>query len=579
MKLLLSLLLSAVAGFAVAQPAAKTDADYSASSGFVLDSLSAADSAVVENLEVLARVWGYAKYHHPIFCDSTSTLNVDYELFELLPKVVRADKATRNRVLLDWVGGLGTYKSNKAMYDEGLASHKLITTIDLSWTADTVRLGSELSRLLQDLRYAERDENRYAQAAQMTDFGWQPMHHNEAYHNNIIKFESGYCLLALFRLWNIVEYYAPNLLKTNRPWDEVLTEYIPRMGVDRGLRTFQQDYMQLICEMTDGHAFFLVSDYYFGNRSLPTWTQLLDGHLIVTNPGKTLGLLPGDEILRVDGQPIGERLAQIRRYIPASNEAGHLQAALATALQSKKEHYTLHYLRDQKVDSLQVETQSDPFLWHIDSTRAARGSYRLLNDSVGYIYPGTLSEEQYEDAFQTLRQTKSLIFDLRTYQPETLSFITDYLLEKPVPFAMWSDPSLALPGVYLLQEPEVWGCGMTFEDTTSRENPDAYKGKIIVLVDEITQSASETHTMLLQARPGTTVVGSQTAGANGNLVFIPLPGGLVTSYSSVGAFYPDGYDMQCKGVKIDIEVRPTAEGIKAGRDEVLEKALDYANHQ
>lgn len=62
--------------------------DYSVSSGFTLDSLDARDPQVIENLGVTCRVWGYVKYHHPVFADST--LNVDYELFGLLPQVAKA---------------------------------------------------------------------------------------------------------------------------------------------------------------------------------------------------------------------------------------------------------------------------------------------------------------------------------------------------------------------------------------------------------------------------------------------------------------------------------------------------------
>ena len=49
--------------------------DYSVSSGFALDSLDARDPQVIENLGVTFSVWGYVKYHHPNFADST--LNVD----------------------------------------------------------------------------------------------------------------------------------------------------------------------------------------------------------------------------------------------------------------------------------------------------------------------------------------------------------------------------------------------------------------------------------------------------------------------------------------------------------------------
>ncbi len=44
--------------------------------------------------------------------------------------------------------------------------------------------------------------------------------------------------------------------------------------------------------------------------------------------------------------------------------------------------------------------------------------------------------------------------------------------------------------------------------------------------------------------------------------------------SGIGIYYPDGTETQRKGVKIDVVVNPTIKGIKAGRDELLEKAKE-----
>lgn len=71
------------------------------------------DPRVPGNLETLCRVWGYAKYHHPVFCDTLCRVDVDSALFALLPQVVHADRVTRNRHLLDWVRSLGDYTPNR----------------------------------------------------------------------------------------------------------------------------------------------------------------------------------------------------------------------------------------------------------------------------------------------------------------------------------------------------------------------------------------------------------------------------------------------------------------------------------
>jgi len=69
------------------------------------------------------------------------------------------------------------------------------------------------------------------------------------------------------------------------------------------------------------------------------------------------------------------------------------------------------------------------------------------------------------------------------------------------------------------------------------------------------------------------VVGSQTAGADGNVSNIPLPGGQRAMFSGIGVFYPDGKPTQRVGIVPDVEVHATIAGLRAGRDEVLEAAV------
>jgi C-terminal processing protease CtpA/Prc len=45
--------------------------------------------------------------------------------------------------------------------------------------------------------------------------------------------------------------------------------------------------------------------------------------------------------------------------------------------------------------------------------------------------------------------------------------------------------------------------------------------------------------------------------------------------SGIGVYYPDGRETQRIGIVPDIEVKPTIEGIKNGKDEVLEKAIEF----
>lgn len=102
------------------------------------------DTPAVRNLDVLCRVWGYAKYHHPAFYGTKGQLDVDAELLRLLPTICNADKTERNRLLAEWIHSLGEFTEAPERYEsycgEGFR-HEAATT----WTADTAKLGSELS--------------------------------------------------------------------------------------------------------------------------------------------------------------------------------------------------------------------------------------------------------------------------------------------------------------------------------------------------------------------------------------------------------------------------------------------------
>jgi C-terminal processing protease CtpA/Prc len=106
------------------------------------------------------------------------------------------------------------------------------------------------------------------------------------------------------------------------------------------------------------------------------------------------------------------------------------------------------------------------------------------------------------------------------------------------------------------------------------KNPNAFKGKIVTLVDETTQSASEFQVMAFRTIPGSQVIGSQTAGADGNISWLQLPLGYSTAFSGIGVYYPDKSETQGIGIIPDKIVLPTIHGILQHQDEVLQSAID-----
>lgn len=100
-----------------------------------------------------------------------------------------------------------------------------------------------------------------------------------------------------------------------------------------------------------------------------------------------------------------------------------------------------------------------------------------------------------------------------------------------------------------------------------------YTGKAVILVDESSISQAEYTAMAFRAVHGAIVVGSSTAGADGNVSLFTFPGGARTAISGIGVFYSDRTPTQRIAIVPNVEVRPTIAGIRTGRDEVPEAAL------
>jgi C-terminal processing protease CtpA/Prc len=156
-----------------------------------------------------------------------------------------------------------------------------------------------------------------------------------------------------------------------------------------------------------------------------------------------------------------------------------------------------------------------------------------------------------------------LIVDIRNYPSEFVVFaLGGLLVAQPTPFVRFTSGDLSNPGAFH------WGVSESLDP----EKPH-YAGKVVVVVDEVSQSQAEYTAMALRAAHGATVVGSTTAGADGNISRFALPGGLQAAISGLGVFYPNKAPTQGIGIIPDVKVVPTIAGIRARRDEVLEAAI------
>jgi len=120
---------------------------------------------------------------------------------------------------------------------------------------------------------------------------------------------------------------------------------------------------------------------------------------------------------------------------------------------------------------------------------------------------------------------------------------------------------------------------LLFEQRIPAGNSWRYAGKTAMLIDERAISQSEHSGLFYKTANDTVFIGSPTTGANGDVTWFAAPGGIRINFSGHDVRWPDGRQLQRVGLKPDVEVLPTIAGIRAGRDEVLEKAVAYLSQK
>lgn len=515
------------------------------------------DSLQIHAIVQASRIWGFAKYHHPAF--ASRSINADAEYFCLLNEVLQAPDSMKNDICLKWISGLGPYAIRDKEDDENIETFN-----DFNWISDSLHLGKALSDSLMRLRNADPENNRYVKQTPVN------VSYIETQYSDIPKDDVAYRLLGVAKFWNAVDSYSPNRNLTDRPWDDVLAEYIA-LAFDRSI-SFSALYSRMVSELCDTH----VNSWYvpiFGGRFVPLMCQFAEDRLFVTD---TCSLVPnnfeiGDEIILIDSVSPIKRLDELAPYIPHSNRSSLLRDGSYATLLTAKNEACVEYVRGGKTYTTMISSvDGSKFVNRRFSSQntSTKSGFKEVAGGIGYINISNLTCKDEQDLENFLASCDKLIIDLRAYPAEY------DVLHKLLPTFFFSQAREAAE-VLLPQAHRPGGFIRTTVSTRKTSDPDKlYKGKVVLLVNAHSQSMSEYFTMFLQTIPGSVTVGSQTAGADGDVTRIQLP---YASFNITGAgiCYPDGTNAQRNGVKIDKVVEPSAEGMIRGVDEQLQAAIDY----
>jgi C-terminal processing protease CtpA/Prc len=194
--------------------------------------------------------------------------------------------------------------------------------------------------------------------------------------------------------------------------------------------------------------------------------------------------------------------------------------------------------------------------------------FGVLPSGFGYVDLARLTPGQVDAMFTAISGTKATIFDMRGYPNGTAWPVAPRLTTKRTPVAaVFRRPLHVAPEVAADD-----GNWLQFEQRLPEAKGAPYLGKVVMLIDENAQSQAEHTGLFFEAATDVTFIGTPTAGANGDVTQLVLPGGHAISFSGHDVRHADGRQLQRLGLQPHVRVAPTIAGLARGEDEVLAAA-------
>lgn len=368
---------------------------------------------------------------------------------------------------------------------------------------------------------------------------------------------------------------------------------------------------------------------------LPVIWRVIQGRALIENPGAT-GLKHGDEILEIDGRPIGEMMDEVRHLIPADGDTQfvrdvHMGASLET-MGGAVDHFGALLWDIQPQAKLRVrapngeaktlileriihkdwkallmgDKPSTDFPDSVTFDRIGKtGAYLRIDSFVNYRKP-VKPDEIYDPIFSAIKTEgrDTLILDLRengggstdaklrlfAHLIDTQSrLVRDTRIktlnhEGLAPYLSTWEKRLINPKKigFTKNDNGTFSLRKIFNDELKRVKPDktAFKGKLIILTSRSNGSATTALLAKLQDMGRATLIGDETGGSAegttaGVLFYLKLPESGIRARVPV---FQDFNDVSTftpgKGVTPDIGAPMTVEAFIQKQDPAYEAALN-----
>jgi len=324
--------------------------------------------------------------------------------------------------------------------------------------------------------------------------------------------------------------------------------------------------------------------------------KMLEGEVVVTHVFQEsqvldLDLKVGDVLLSVDGEEIKSRLSKLSKLFSSSSDYVR-NFRLYPFLLAKEENSVVNLkvkrflefnngeqgqdkpipkysekeieiLRNMSPQKLHISATTPPFYIHEKKDKTGK--------PIGYIDLRHLSPHQVPEAMEHVKDTNSLILDLRGFTKGAGYRVARYFTKKRIVTSMSVTPFF-LPS--LLVEGTEPSMNLSNQYCPPSDLSTYYCGRLVALIDSSTVSNGELTCLFLQScRPDIVLVGTPTTGALGSTTNVILPGNVEVGFVGLGYIPPDG--SKFSGITPSVIVQETIKALIDEKDEIFERAIQY----
>jgi len=376
-------------------------------------------------------------------------------------------------------------------------------------------------------------------------------------------------LAGVAHAWGVMQHFYPYFDVVETDWDAALPAALREAAENPDELAYLRTLHKLIAKLHDGHG-FVFHPRLRVTKILPLTLAWAGTDLVVVGKDDSVPstIAIGDAILAIDDQSMTERCEELSPRISAATD-GFRRTKLLSALSYVDEATESIRLRLRSPSGREFEATVSPIEpTQIDdvTTKKPKNGTEVAPGIIYFDLHGAESAALHA-LQEELAAAKGIVFDMRGYPDTAARDVVRHLIDEPVTSAQWNAPVVTLP------DREAWQW-----DTNGRWHlpplPPRFSAKIAFLTDGRAISYAESIMGIFEHYQLGEIVGSTTAGTNGNVNPFELPGGYRVVWTGMQVLKHDGSQHHGVGIKPTVPVEPSAAGIAAGRDEVLEKAVE-----